>query len=218
MTTDPSTRSLWVAFGGFLLISGLFLWGTIYKRLNTFTAGERPFFAENQAPPSLPPVRSSDPRLGSDRPDAIEMVEYADYRCSHCRLMAPDLFSLLSDTRKNVRLIWREAPTQDQSREGLLPFIAARCAHRQGKFAALHPALFATPSYTDASVLALAGAQSLDTKRFQACMNDPSVMELIRQDQAQALLFNINAAPTFFVRGQPFIGALSRAQLEGMLQ
>lgn len=216
MTTDPSTRALWSTFGAFLLIAGVFTWSTIYKRINTFSAGSRPEIAQKEVPPTLPPVRSSDPKIGSTRVDAVEIVEYADYRCTHCRALMPDLLSLLSDPSKHVRLVWREAPTKSQTRETLLPFIAARCAHRQGKFEAMHQALFSAPSYTDASLLLLAEAQSLDGKRFQACMNDESVAKLIRQDQGQALLFNINASPTLFVKGRPFVGRLELAELNAL--
>ena len=215
MTSE--SRMLWASLSAFLLLSGLFVWGTMYRRLNTFSAGSRPSIAEER-PPTLPVIRASDPRLGSTSFGAVELIEFADYRCLHCRAMAPDLLSLLNDSSKNVRLVWREAPTQDQSREGLLPFLSGRCAHRQGKFAALHPQLFAQASFTEASLITLAETQGLDTVRFQACLNDTALLESIKRDQAAALDAGITSSPTIFVKGQPYVGRLERAELNSFVE
>ena len=218
MTNDPSNRFLWAFVAGLVFLGGLFAWSAIYKHVNTFAAGSAPAVTEDAAPPSLPPVRASDPRLGSKRPDAVELVEFADYRCVHCRAMAPDLLALLADERVNARLVWREAPTQDQTRAGLLPFAAARCAQAQGRFDKLHAALFQLPSLTEPAILDAARTLGLDIPRLQTCLADERLFASIRQDQATALANRISAAPTLFVRGQPYVGRLERSELEALLR
>lgn len=215
---DTQTRYLWAFVSGFALLSGLFLWSVVYKTLNTFPVGEAPPIETTTAAPVQPPVRTQDPRLGSNRADAIEIVEYADYRCLHCRTMAPDLLAILSDPQMNVRLIWREAPTSDQTPEGLLPFAAARCAHAQGKFSALHPALFRLSVVNASSILDEAKAAGLNLPRFESCLGEATVFEAIKRDQAQALQYNIVAAPTLFIKGKPYVGALTRADLTALLR
>lgn len=218
MNNDVSSRYLWAAVALIVLLGGLFTWSTIYRRINTFEVGTAPTKNTPIAQdPTLPPVRPTDPRIGSTRPDATEIVEYADYRCQHCRLMAPDLFALLNDSRKNVRLIWREAPTLDQTREGLLPFAAARCAHAQGKFANMDKALFEATTLNESTILGLARAQSLNMTLFQTCLNDPNLLTAIRADQTTALSYNITAAPTLFVHGQAYVGSLSTAELQSLV-
>lgn len=215
---DTQTRYLWAFVGGFGVLCLLFTWSIIYKHVNTFPVGEAPALETPHEPPSLPPIRAQDPRLGSTRADAVELVEFADYRCLHCRAMAPDLFALLSDGSKNVRIVWREAPTSDQTKEGLLPFAAARCAHVQGKFSTLHPALFRLSILNEQTILEEAKTAGLHMPRFQSCLADSAVYEAIRRDQAQAVNFNIVAAPTFFIKGKPHVGSLTRADLEALIR
>ncbi len=215
---DTQTRYLWAFTGGFGVLCALFTWSVIYKRVHTFQVGNAPIIETTIEPPTQPPVRLQDPRIGSARPDAIEVIEYADYRCLHCRAMAPDVFDLLSDAKNNVRLIWREAPTSDQTKEGLLPFAAARCAHAQNKFSTLHPALFRLPTLNEQTILAEATALGLHLPRFQSCLGDASIYEAIKRDQAQAVSYNILAAPTFFIKGQSHVGSLSRAELEALIR
>lgn len=215
---DTQTRYLWAFVGGFTVLSLLFVWSIIYARVHTFPVGNAPVIELSKEPPRLPPVRTQDPRLGSTRTDAIEIIEYADYRCLHCRAMAADLLDLVSDGRSNIRLIWREAPTSNQTKEALLPFAAARCAHAQGKFATLHPKLFQLSTLTEQTLLDEARAIGLNIARFQSCLNDSATHEAIKRDQGQALSYNITAAPTFFIKGKPYIGSLTRTELETLLR
>lgn len=215
---DTQNRFLYAAVVTLLFLGALFTWSTIYRTVNTFSVGSAPALEAETEPPALPPVRVSDPRLGSTRPDALEVVEFADYRCLHCRAMAPDLLALATDAQKNIRLIWREAPTQDQSDAALLPFAAARCAYAQGKFGEMHAALFQLGTFTETAILEKAAALRLDQGRFRSCLSDKRVLDAIRTDQATALVNRISAAPTLFVRGLPYVGQLERNQLEAILR
>lgn len=215
---DTQTRFLWAAVAAFGFLAALFTWSVIYRSMNTFSVGSAPAYVADEEPPTLPVVRLSDPRLGSTRPDALEVVEFADYRCIHCRAMAPDLVELASDPKKNLRLIWREAPTQDQSKAGLLPFVAARCAYAQGKFGEMHVALYQLSALTESAILEKAAALRLDPNRFRSCLADERIYTAVRDDQATALANRISASPTLFVRGQPIVGQLERAQLEALLR
>lgn len=216
---DVQTRYLWGVITAFIVLSGLFTWSWIYQRINTFSAGNVPTVdLAPKLPPTLPAIRPQDPRFGSTRPDALEIVEFADYQCLHCRSMASDLHAIVKDTNRNVRLIWREAPTSDTSRERLLPFVASRCAHTQGQFVAMHEALFSASTYTDASLNDLAEQLGLDTRRFASCLQDPLIFSSIQRDQSLALVSNITAAPTFFIRGVPHVGSYTRAELDELLQ
>mgnify|MGYP003526176039 FL=1 len=215
---DTQTRYLWGIMAVFLLLSGVFAWSLIYKRTNTFAVGAAPEIAAIQQPPVLPAIRAQDPRIGSKRADALEVVEFADYRCSHCRVMAPTLLEIATDPANNIRLVWREAPSANPTRETLLPFAAARCANAQGQFAVLHQALFETAAYSEASLLSLAEEKGLDMARFSACLKDEGLFAAILRDQTIALESHIVAAPTLFVRGQPYVGTLTETQLAQILR
>lgn len=215
---DTQTRYLWLFVAALVFLSGLFTWSMIYRHSNTFAVGSRPIETPVAADPTLPPIRLTDARLGSTRSDATEVVEFGSYQCLHCRAMTPDLLAILSDSTKNVRLIWREAPVQDQSRESLLGFAAARCAHMQNRFSDMHPALYQLGTITDATVLETATNLKMNISQFQACLNNTRIFENIRADQQVAIAANILAAPTLFVHGKPYVGLLDQGQLQALLK
>lgn len=214
---DTQTRYLWIFVVALVFLSGLFTWSIIYRHTNTFAVGTRPAETPTATEPTLPPVRLTDARLGSKKTDATEIVEFGDYRCLHCRAITPDLLAILSDSTRNVRLIWREAPIKDQSRESLLPFAAARCAQAQNKFAEMHTALYQLGTINDTTVLETATNVKLNMGQFQACLNNTRLFDTIRADQQIAIAANITAAPTLFVHGKPYVGLLDRSQIESLL-
>jgi protein-disulfide isomerase len=215
---DTQTRFLWAFVVALVALGGLFTWSTMYRHSNTFAIGTRPTDVQEQLPPTLPPIRASDPRLGSKQANALEFVEFGDYRCLHCRAMTPDLLAILSDPTRNIRMVWREAPTQDQSRENLLPFVAARCAQAQNKFEEMHPALYQLGTLNEATITEAAKTIKLNMTQFQACLNNVRVLESVQSDQQTAIAAHITAAPTIFIKGQPYIGLLDRSQLESILR
>lgn len=215
---DPSSRYLWIFVAALVFLGGLFTWSTVYRHANTFAVGTTPTDLPAPLDPALPAVRASDARLGSTQADAVEIVEFGDYRCLHCKAMTPDLLAILSDSTRNVRLIWREAPVQDQSREGLLPFAASRCAQAQNKFAEMHPALYQLGTLNETAILEAANRLNMNMPQFQQCLNDTRTFDAIKADQRIALGANITAAPTSFVRGKPYVGQLSREALETLLR
>ncbi len=215
---DTSTRYLWIFVGALVFLGALFTWSTIYRRVNTFAVGTTPVETPVALDPVLPPVRATDARLGSNKPDATEIVEFGDYRCLHCKAMTPDLLAILSDANQNVRMVWREAPVKDQSREGLLPFVASRCAQAQNRFSDMHIALYQAGTLNDASILQAAQALKLNATQFQSCLNDTRMLDAVRADQQIAVEANITSAPTSFVRGKPYVGQLTREELLAILK
>jgi protein-disulfide isomerase len=90
--------------------------------------------AQILAPPQMP-------ALGSARAK-ITVVEYMDYNCPYCRLMAPD-FQRLVRTDPNVRILFKDWPIF-----GPVSTYAARAslaANYQGKYLIAHQALLSTP-------------------------------------------------------------------------
>ena len=215
---DTQTRYLWIFVAALVFLASLFTWSIVYRQVNTFAVGTRPSQTPTIADPTLPPLRPTDPRIGSSQSNATEVVEFGDYRCLHCRAMTPDLINIINDTSRNVRLVWREAPVQDQTREGLLPFAAARCAEAQNKFGLMHPSLYQLTTFDEASILSAAKSIGLNMSQFQSCINNSQLFDQIRADQQTAIAANITAAPTLFVHGIPYVGLLDRSQLDSILR
>jgi len=77
---------------------------------------------------------------------AVTVTEFFDYRCPYCRTMQPVLEKLVAKDRR-VRLVFKDWPIF-----GGISVYAARVAiasQWQGKYAAVHKALFALPRAMD---------------------------------------------------------------------
>ncbi len=195
---------------GFLFIASLFVWGNTYRYIKTFKAGSPPLTQEITPDPTLPSLRASDPAIGNTRAP-VTIVEFANYHCAYCKLMAPDLRALAD--QGVVRLIWREAAPKDQTDEALLPLLAARCADRRQKFSAMHAGLFALGDYTESSILDLGASIGLEPSELRSCLQDRALKDRLKQDIANAQANHITAAPTLFINGKPYVGLVEREEL-----
>lgn len=156
------------------------------------------------------------PAMGS--PDApITMVEFGDFGCPYCGVFAlqvkPEIIEHYVETGI-VRFIWRDFPVIT---ENSLPAArAARCAQEQGAFWEYHDALYevldedGSRAFDDAKFSNLAKDLSLDTARFDGCLEDNPHQSVIARDIQHARQLGARATPTFLVNGylvsgsQPF--------------
>ena len=77
---------------------------------------------------------------------------------------------------------------------------AVVCAGRQGRFWAMHQALFADPKAMDHdSLVRRAGAVGLDAQQLQSCLKDVSVAAAVQQDIDQAMSLELRGTPAFLV-------------------
>lgn len=156
------------------------------------------------------------PALGS--PDApITMVEFGDFGCPYCGVFAlqikPDIMEHYVETGV-VRFIWRDFPVIT---ENSLPAArAARCAQEQDAFWEYHDALYEVLNDEGSGAMdagkfsTLAGELSLDTSRFEKCLEENPHQGIIARDIQHARQLGARATPTFLVNGylvsgsQPF--------------
>ena len=151
---------------------------------------------------------SNDPRLGS--PDAtVTIVEFSDFQCPHCadfhNNIFPALRSLYGD-RVRWYFVNRFYTAPHPQANGAA--IAAECAHRQGRFWEYAEQLFRRQSELGPDLFEeIAGQVALDRAAFDACREDPAIVEEIRADQREASRLNVDATPTFIVNGRRILGA-----------
>lgn len=210
--------SLLVLVGLFVVISGVLVWNFIFENQAFFAIGTHPTTITAPPPsPKMPGVRPTDPRRGSTDPNAVEIVEFADYSCVYCRLMEPEIEQTLTNKNLNVRLVWRDLPIANENPDGLIAALAGRCAAKQNRFWELHDAMFLSPRLDLASILKLAGGLQMDQSTFGRCLQLAQPMTEIQADIDLAKKNNITGSPTLFVGDQLVDGFISGADLNALI-
>jgi protein-disulfide isomerase len=141
------------------------------------------------------------PALGVDNAPMV-VVEFFDYRCSHCanhaRTIFPEIESRFIDTGQ-VRYVLVEAiPTGQQ---GERDAAAARCAGDTGHYMDARDYLFGERSFPRKRPLDLddfADALGLDTGALLLCVETGRHLPAVRNAVAKARAHRVEATPTFF--------------------
>ena len=160
--------------------------------------------------------------LGSDKAP-VTIVEYASVTCGACAAFHtqtyPTLKSKYIDTGK-VRLIMREFPTAPAP-VAIGGFMLARCANE--KYFPLLEAIFEQQRSWSQDpyngFLRIARQAGFTQESFDACLKDSKVAEQIQQVAERGNVeFKVESTPTFFINGKKYVGVLSVAELEKILE
>lgn len=212
--------ALWLLLAFFAAVAGALAWSLIHDAFSTFPAGKPPVDV-NEAPraakPTLPPLRSSDPSIGSVDPNALTIVEFGDYRCASCRAAQTELSSALSQYEGNVRFVWRDAPISSAP-EAYLPARAARCAGDQGHFWELHDAIYNMNAFDAQSLSQKAAQLGLDPRLFNTCLSSDAYRALLDEDLSIAKTYGIKSVPTFFINGVAYEGLVTSEEFLSAFQ
>ena len=147
----------------------------------------------------------------------VALVEFFDYRCPYCRIMQPRLDELLAK-HTEVRLVLREWPVF-----GGVSVDAAKVALAsawQGRFAAVHAALFGLSRGMDiASIRQAAVTSGMDLAQLDHDLASRSAEldKAIGDNTVMARSLGFEGTPGFIVGRYKVPGALSYAQLEGLV-
>lgn len=202
-----------VLVGIFVVLAGLLGWKWMQDARTKIVAGTEQVKEKTPPTPVLPPLRKSDPARGSSAENAVVIVEFADYECAYCRLLEREWTTVFRESKRPVALIWRDLPIISDKPQAILAPLAVRCAGEQGKFWGMHDAILAATDVSYSGLKSLARTLALDGTRFEACLTSGRHLEDLRADRQLAEEYHITAAPTFFINGQPFIGAHSAQEI-----
>lgn len=156
-----------------------------------------------------------DSPVGGNPSGDVTVVEFFDYRCPHCRRMAPVIKALLAQDPR-VRLVYKEMPILGE--ESMIAARAALAARRQGKYAEAHDRLMTESGpLTPASVVAALAAIGLDPGRLRADMEAPEVAALLGRELALAQALGIDGTPAFVVGGELVVGAVDLGTLQDLI-
>jgi len=134
--------------------------------------------------------------VGNPKGD-VTMVEFMDYNCSYCRKSFKEMQAIL-ETDKNVRVVMKEFPIFGEGSEYAAR--AALASSRQGKYWALHQALFEFQGQvTPAVVDQVAKQVGLDVAKLKTDMKDPAIASNIGKTTELAQSMQFTGTPAFLI-------------------
>jgi protein-disulfide isomerase len=143
------------------------------------------------------------PVHGSDKAK-LTLVEFADFRCSHCREAAPVL-SAFVQSHPDVRLAYYYFPLGGSESPSILVAEAGEEARVQGKFWEMHDLLFKNQqAVEEADLIKYAAQVGLDVEKFKAALQKHTHRERVLADKRFGEKSGVLATPTIFVNGRPF--------------
>ncbi len=154
------------------------------------------------------------PVLGDPQGD-VTMVEFFDYRCPFCKLMAPKLLTLLAGDPQ-LRLVMKEYPIL--SPQSVTAARIALVASRHGRYAAFHQAMFRLDGpFDEAKLLDVAKQIGLDPAIVRKEMNAPWIDAELRRNFALGQITGITGTPAFVVDHKLLLGAVPLSTLKRLI-
>jgi protein-disulfide isomerase len=164
----------------------------------------------------LPSIILTDQERGADRhvlgsADApVELVEFSDFRCPHCRESHEILGSQIEElvAEGTARYVRKHMLVIDPSDTSLNAAEAVECAADQGYYWAFLDMLFANQAaqgqkWTRDAMKTYARELGLDTKAFNECMDQQKYRDKVLADSAEGYSTpGITGTPSFLVNGE----------------
>lgn len=162
-------------------------------------AGQRP-----QTASAVPVVGASGKGLGD--PNApVEVWDFSDFHCPHCRTFAETTEKqLIEEYIKpgRARLVYKHFIVLQSYQAAN----ASECAAEQGKFWEYHDYLFAKQEtdapFTPDELKRYARELGLDTEAFDRCVDSGKYMNVVLQETNEGRRLGVRGTPTIFVNGQ----------------
>jgi protein-disulfide isomerase len=106
-----------------------------------------------------------------------------------------------------VRLVFKDMPLPSHAL-ARPAHEAARCAASLGRFWAYHDTLFASqPDFERKDLVRYAADLGLPREAFERCVDERRFAAAVEADLALARSLGVRSTPTFFINGQPVVGA-----------
>lgn len=168
-------------------------------------------------------VRSANRAGHTDAP--VTIVEFSDFQCPYCgrfdQDVRPDLFKQYVDDGRVAFVYKHMAILGDESTWAAE---AAECAADQGQFWEYHDRLFAHQNgenqgaFDKDQLLGFARDLNLNMAQFEPCLNNDQTLDRVQADTREGQQAGVHGTPTFFINGQPLVGAQPLASFQSLIQ
>jgi len=154
-------------------------------------------------------INSEDHVLG--KPEApVQVIVYDDFDNE----FSPDYFKTIKrateEYGEKIAVAYRHFPMRSHQ-NSIIAALAAECAGEQDFFWELAEKLFAAKTagvLGEESIRAAAGELKMDIVGFEACLTGGKYSDKIQKSSIEADSINVIGAPTTFINGIPYPGAL----------
>jgi protein-disulfide isomerase len=134
----------------------------------------------------------------------ITVIEFADFECPYCAMMAPVLEQVWQQHSQEMRFVYKFLPLSGHV-HGDPAARAGIAAIAQGKFWEMHDKLFANRDHLEQSDLdGYAKELGMDLNRFHADMQSQATTDRIAADRKQADALEVKGTPTIYLNGREF--------------
>jgi protein-disulfide isomerase len=165
--------------------------------------GAKPF----QAYRDLLKSGATGPSRGAASKD-LEIVEFADFECPHCKDAQPILAKLVTDY-PTAHFVYQDFPLAQHS-EALKASMHGYCVAKTGgdeAFYKFSDALFnaqagLTPATSDATLKDAETKAGQDPAKVSACVASPAAKSAVEASMALGAKVGVNSTPTIFVNGR----------------
>lgn len=155
------------------------------------------------------------PVLGNKQGD-VTLIEFFDYRCPYCRLMAPRIVTLIGKN-PDLRVVMKEYPILGA--ESILAAKVALVAARHDKYAQFHAAMYAfTGAFNAAHIFSIAESVGLERARLQREMNGDDILGELRRSLALGSLIGLQGTPAFIIGGRIVPGAVPTGVMQSLIR
>jgi protein-disulfide isomerase len=134
----------------------------------------------------------------------IQVVEFADFRCPHCREAIHFVEQMLAAMGDKVEFSFRHFPLQNLEPSELAAE-AAEAAGAQGKFWQMHETLFKnSDALAKDDLVKYATALKLDVKRFTKELDEHKYRPKVMADKEEGTKAGVQGTPAIFINGKEF--------------
>ena len=187
--------------------------GVTLEMISTAVAGAMKASGSVAAAPSGPaPIVNvsvdDDPSWGSqDAP--VTIVEFSDFQCPFCGRFHKDTYDQIRRNYEGkIRFVYRDYPIVQLHPFAEVSAEAADCVNEQGKFWEFHDLLLTNQNITSADDVNKFAAQlGINMMSYNDCMSTHRYQQEVAKDIQDGTSYGVQGTPTFFINGQPLVGA-----------
>lgn len=149
----------------------------------------------------------------------VTVTEFMDIQCPGCRDYYPIIRKIRDEYRGRIRFVQRIFMLPELHPNSKGAAIAAYCAGKQGKFLEFaDAALVNQQALTRSDLKRYADALHLDTRAFDACLDDPAMAEKAVAERKTGESFGIDSTPTVFINDEKLSQLPSYEQLKELIE
>lgn len=139
----------------------------------------------------------------------VTLVEFADYKCGHCRDASKALKPLFKKYDGKVKFVFIDFPIITGSQriaEG------AFCAKQQDKYWEYHTAAFDEQGKTD-NPEDIAKKVKLDEKKFKECLGGKDAAALVNKGKEEGERLGVTGTPSMYINGRKVVSGYTEQAL-----